>query len=757
MTPWFISFLVSGLLPNSTGTATSGPELSVTATSADTELPAFDDTFDPASFALEEVSVHAGRLDPSRVGGSANKVSEVELERFEYDDVQRVLNKVPGVYVREEDGFGLRPNIGLRGGDPNRSQKVTLMEDGILLGPAPYSAPAAYYFPLTTRMAEIQVWKGPAGVRFGPNTIGGAVDLLTPELPSDGEHRGLLDVAFGQYAYGKLHGRYLYGDRDKAILLEAVRIQTEGFKELDGGGDTGFWRNELVLKAHYDVPASGTVRHRFGVKAGYSDEASNETYLGIAGSDFEATPYRRYAASQLDRMEWHRTLGQISHTLEVQDRLHLKTTFYRHDISRAWNKVNRMGGGDLYSVLNGPDAGQNAVLLATLRGSVDTEDEAGLIYVGPNDRQLYAHGIQSDGRFTLDAGPVLQTVQFGLRYHEDQIRRLHTERAYQMIRGRLVTADDQVLLTADNRGQASAFSAYLLDEVVLFDKLFITPGLRLEWVRTRFDDAHVVGGRRVDNETLVLLPGLGLYYQLLESLGLLAGVYRGFSPVGPGASSDVRPETATNYEFGVRYERERSRAEVVGFVNDYTNLVSSCTFSQACDPDLVGIGAQFNDGRVLTYGVEAALGHVQPLGSSWSASLDLSYTFTRSEFRSRFASPIYRVEVEVGDERPYIPLHQGTVKLGLSGPVLGVYGALTYVGEMRDQPGQGEVPEALRIEEALILDLSADVSVSDEGALYARVDNALAYDYVAGRQPFGPRPGKPFSFFVGYRHRFGAD
>jgi Fe(3+) dicitrate transport protein len=95
-------------------------------------------------------------------------VDERRLEVFEHDDVQRVLKQsVPGVYVREEDGFGLRPNIGLRGASSDRSSKVTLMEDGVLFGPAPYSAPAAYYFPMTTRLAGLEVFKGPASIRAG--------------------------------------------------------------------------------------------------------------------------------------------------------------------------------------------------------------------------------------------------------------------------------------------------------------------------------------------------------------------------------------------------------------------------------------------------------------------------------------------------------------------------------------------------------------------------------------------------------------
>ena len=75
---------------------------------------------------------------------------------------------MPGVYSRGEDGFGLRPNIGIRGVSPDRSKKVTLMEDGILFGPAPYSAPAAYFFPLVTRMDGHAGDQGPGRGQLRP-------------------------------------------------------------------------------------------------------------------------------------------------------------------------------------------------------------------------------------------------------------------------------------------------------------------------------------------------------------------------------------------------------------------------------------------------------------------------------------------------------------------------------------------------------------------------------------------------------------
>ena len=102
---------------------------------------------------LDGIIITGSQERAREVTGSATYLDQAALDTFSYSDVNRILRQVPGVALQEEDGFGLRPNIGIRGSGSDRAGRIAVMEDGVLIAPAPYAAPAAYYFPRMTRMS----------------------------------------------------------------------------------------------------------------------------------------------------------------------------------------------------------------------------------------------------------------------------------------------------------------------------------------------------------------------------------------------------------------------------------------------------------------------------------------------------------------------------------------------------------------------------------------------------------------------------
>ncbi|MEM9488429.1 MAG: TonB-dependent receptor [Myxococcota bacterium] len=703
----------------------------------------------------EEVIEMVERLTP----GSIQSIGSDELERFEYNDVHQVLGAVPGVYIRQEDGYGLRPNIGMRGSGSERSAKIALMEDGVLIAPAPYSAPAAYYFPLVTRMERVDVLKGPSAIQYGPNTVGGAVNLISKRIPRQRE--GTLDMAGGADRFGKLHITLAERRDNVALMVEGLKLRTDGFKNLDGGGNTGFDKNDVQIKLQLHSDTSAAIYHQLDIKLGYSDEVSDETYTGLTESDFTAAPYRRYAATQLDRMTWDHWRAQVDHQVDFAGLFQLTTTVYRNQFSRDWSKLDGFADSpiSLPELLAQADT-STSPLYAVLIGAEDSTGASDNLLIGTNSRDFVSQGVQISGQIEHTPGNVRSTLMVGLRYHFDRAERFHFEDSYAMTGGLLVAVDEPMRPpTLDATGTARALAAYAQDRLEI-GVLTITAGLRAELVETVWRDRTAVasGGEavRVEENYSVLIPGVGAVYQLRPELGILAGVHRGFVPVAPGQGSAADPEKSVNYEAGLRYAQRTGRgplsAELIGFFSDYSNLKGSCTFSSGCASEQVG--DEFNGGDVNVLGVEA-LAHTEVSALPWlRVPLRLSYTFTRSRFQSDFTSrnPIWG-DVNTGDELPYVPAHQLAIHSGVAGQGWDAILSGRYVSAMRDSAGQGDEGLEQRTDAAWVLDLAGSYGFGRWGKAYLTVDNLLDRSYVVSRRPFGARPGKPRTLILGYKNR----
>ena len=271
--------------------------------------------------------------------GSAYFLSPKELQKFGFTDINKALRTVPGVSIYEEDGFGLRPNISLRGTSPERSSKITLMEDGVLISPAPYSASSAYYFPTIARMEAVEVLKGSSQVQYGPFTTGGAINMISTQIPN----RLLVEksrASYGSFQSNQIHAKIGNSHQRFGYLIEYVNYGSDGFKTLQSGKHTGFNKNDLVAKFNLNLFPNATVKQALNFKFQYADEVGNETYLGLTEEDFNANPFQRYAASDSDQMTTDHSQYMITHKAEFSKDFRITTTGYRNNFSRNWYKLN---------------------------------------------------------------------------------------------------------------------------------------------------------------------------------------------------------------------------------------------------------------------------------------------------------------------------------------------------------------------------------------------------------------------------------
>ncbi|MFN3950914.1 MAG: TonB-dependent receptor family protein [Thermaurantimonas sp.] len=718
---------------------------------------------DPDTTHLNEVTIVGSRIQ--RITGSGEVLTPTQLQRLNQPDFTRAIRLIPGINVRDEEGFGLRPNIGMRGTSVDRSRKITLMEDAILIAPAPYSDPAAYYFPTFQRIEGIEVLKGNSQIKHGPHTIGGAINMLSAPIPDQFMLKahasyGSFNTSQLRLTAGDQHGRIAY-------VFDIGRWGTDGFRRLDNGGSTGFVRNDFLGKIQYQSPLEAKIRQSLMLKFHAMTEESNETYQGLTYSDFQKSPFRRYASSQLDRLDMNHQHISLHYSLQPIENWSISAQLYRNSTFRDWGRTASAGGVSVFNII------QNHLTHAAAYSLLTGEQNGELVYQNA-PRAYLSQGFQMQSKNFFNFNGAKNTFTLGFRLHEDQSDRKATRSIYQINEGVMTLTQSGIPGNAENQiRNASTVSGFLEYEIEI-KRLVITAGVRVEDISLTLlnygTDDFARSGKNLKtahNHLLVAMPGVGMNYQLSEDQFIFGGVYKGFSPPGtprPDSIQQAKAETAFNYELGYRVINDKFQLMSALFYNDYQNILGSDAMSTGG----MGTGNLYNAGRATTVGLEmsfeAYLNNFIFQTANYQIPLRLAYTYNDSRFRETFqnAGGDWGAGlIEAGFFIPFINPHMVTAAIGLDRwQRWNLTWVSRYASAMRVRPGNepmifpdqaDQLSQINAIRSTWFFDLSANYQFNSSLTFTGLINNVFNNTAPVSNLPQGVRSGLPFSVLAGLR------
>ncbi len=707
---------------------------------------------DSAPVVLAPVTVIGSQADLDRLPGSGAVIPATEFRETGALTFNKIAARVPGVYVREEDGYGNFITVSIRGVDGNRSNKVTLMEDGILTAPSPYSAPAAYYSPKLGRMAGIEILKGSSQIAYGPHTTGGVINFLSTPVPDARSFYarttyGTDNTLFNHTTFGESADLGAAGTA--GYLLELHSQKTDGFRDIDGTSrNSGFKFVEPMIKLFWE-PGTETAQ-RIELKVGYTNFDANESYTGLNEDDLRDDPDRRYAATQFDDLSAEHWRTYLKYIVQPTDALRIESALYYNEFKRTWDKLD----GNIGQALLDP-AG-----LALLQGLI-----AGNITTRAAYRDHEAMGWQTTATYSFETGDVAHRLNVGLRIHEDSATGTNQTTTYAST-GTGGFGPGVSTPAVDAGNQEVTATALFAEHAVTVGRLTVTPGARYEYL----DWTSVTGlGVRTTGDEEFYTAGLGLSYAIDAANTVFGGVYRGASVPNPASySAGASEETSLGFELGLRHRREAFRSELVGFYTRVDDLLA---------PQIAvgggGLTPTTNGGEAKVYGVEALLEYDFGRAQNWGVGLPVyfSATWTQAEFAgidSRLGNGAgLFAGARNGNDIPYVPewkLSSGvalvterwTTRLDVS-YVTRTWGT-GYNGDTRvdDTTGLPIAPTAVdgRVDSAFIVDLTGHYDLTDNVRLIGGIQNLFDKRVITSRAPLGPRANAPRFIFGGAEVRF---
>lgn len=506
----------------------------------------------------------------SRTPGSVEVVEPEALAQSRVFSFDEALRKVSGLNTRLEEGFSLRPNIGIRGLDPTRSRNVLLMEDGVPLAYAPYGDNASYYHPPVDRFDSIEVVKGSGQILWGPRTIGGVLNYVTPAVPD--KPRGALSLTGGNRDYFNGHLRYGGTWGATGLLLDATRKQGEGSRD-----NVRSALNDLNFKILRPLGS----RQALAVKLNYYGEDSRVTYSGLRLAEWLAAP--RSNPFRNDSFVGDRFGGAVSHTASLSPNAILNTNIYGSNFKRDWWRQSSNSAQRPNDSADPACAG-----MANLHTTCGNEGRL---------RQYATWGFDPKLRLSHSLFGVRGEFGAGVRAHFEIQERIQKNGDAPMSReGRIVE---------DNRRTTQGYSTFVQNRF-FFGDFTLTPGLRIEHVRFDRTNRLFNGGAGAFGKADLtqFIPGIGGAWNPNQRITVFVGAHRGFAPPraediisNSGGFVELDAELSWNYEAGIRARAGRGATfDATWFRTDYENQIVPASLAGGIGSVLTSAGKTMHQG-----------------------------------------------------------------------------------------------------------------------------------------------------------------
>lgn len=640
----------------------------------------------------------------SKIPGTVDVINQKQLEILQPLSLQDALKTVPGVNIRgDEGGLGSIPNIGIRGLNPNRSQKVLLLEDGAPIHPSLFISNASYYSPPVDRMNGIEVLKGASGLQYGPSNIGGVVNYLT-KTPEEGFK---LSAKAGNYGY-QLAQIEAGGKSDSNGAIAGINIIKS---ESNGYQDNGYKMNDILFKGGVSINPDQWL----SLKYTHYDNNINTSYVGLRPNQYVGKLTSNPAPN--DYFVTQRNAVDINHSWEISPHTKLNTLLY-------WSKLDRDYWRQSISARNA-----DKTVFKACDGSTNC-------MFGRN-REFQMLGLDSRISHEYSALGIQNTFEFGVRLHtESQINQMVASTSYAKS-GRVSSHEEN---------KANSMAVFGQNRFLITRDFAIIPGLRIEsYQQTRNNILTEKSGSAKNIETI---PQIGATWQVIPELQIYSSVYKGFAPAQlataineKGVDQQLDPERSTNIELGLRGENSGFTYDAALFSMNFSNQIVNQSLS-------AGI-TKANGGKSLHQGVELALGY--ELGQGWSLSGNMTYIPVAKFVGSSSMG-------NDGNRIPYTPDLVSNFGVNYQKNGFNSLVSLNYLSHQFADSANTVNPNSIgtlgEIPSITTVNWSANYSISKSLKIFGVVNNLFNKRYISSRSPDGIFAGAPLNFQAGMSYQF---